>query len=324
MKKVLITGESGNIGRLLVAEFRSYGYEVINDSVNEEFKKFNKISVPLVFNYDYKDEIDFTNYHDMEHIISKNKPDIVIHTAAYVGTDKCESNSENALFSNVVNVYSITEILNRYVPNCLFVNFGTTATMDPKKYTIGNPITEKTERKPMTWYGDTKLMGEMVVKRFMKNWINFLPVFLFGEYPHDTSSVWNKVFVSSLQGKKYDIKLNTSIFKQYEYVENIIPIVRKIIENKKAVNQDIVITGSEYRKFNYFLEIAKDSFQSHFDKKLLYKLSPKEDYLGNHVADNSSMLKYAKISKEDFERTRVDFRSAINMVLESVSDSYEH
>ena len=193
--------------------------------------------------------------------------------------------------------------------------------MDPAQYGIGNGINELTPRSPKTWYGATKMMGELVTKFSFKNWINLLPVFLFSTFPSDTSSIWAKVFVSSLNGIKYDIKLNTDIHKQYEYVTNVTNVIKKIADNKENNGKDIVISGKDQQPFGYFLEEAKKAYLAKFKTELLFKLSPSEDYLKNHVSSKeafNSMLKCAGMTEAEFDAGRKTFTQAIKEVAESV------
>jgi len=323
-KKILITGESGHLGRLLYYALKHSGHCIINDEAHDSVVCFhNKRSLPCVFDYPYDDEIDISNLYEIYSIIEEHKPDIIIHTAAYVGTDKCEEDEFGAYGLNVDAIRHLMSIIKSVAPDCLFVNFSTTATMDPNSYDAVKKISPETPRKPQTWYGETKLMGEVIVKRLSKRWINFLPVFLFGDYPHDTASIWARMFVASLQGKTYEVKLNPEINKQYEYASNVIPLIEKIIMNPKAEGKDIIIAGPEIDCFGAFIYDAEQAFKKQFGALLNYKLKPEDDYLKHHVADYSTMLEYSKVSAKQFVNTRIDFEKAIWLVTESVKNGYK-
>jgi len=315
-KKVFITGEKGHLGYLICLACERLGFEVLNDKFSP-FAKHCKKNIPNVFSYPYPNEIDILDDFFIEGVMKTEKPNIVFHTAAYVGTDKCESSFDGAYKTNVIATYNLARILKKHNKNCLLVNFSTTATCDPMYYGTRNKITEDTIRGPKTWYGMTKWQGEQVIKNEYDKWINFLPVFLFGKYPYDTASIWAKIFVKSNSKKKFDILLDPNIHKQYEYAENMISIIMTIVQNKKSIGKDIVLTGSEIKKFGSFLETAQEEYEKRTKKKMLYKLHPDKDYLKSHVADPSLMYKLSGISESKYNKGRKNFKSAIKEVVES-------
>jgi nucleoside-diphosphate-sugar epimerase len=315
-KRVLITGEHGNLGGLLTKACRKLGAKVVNDNYSK-LARHNKKNIPTVFPANYKNEINISDYTLIDEIIKNSKPEVIIHTAAFVGTDKCDKDRKAAYQVNVEAIESMIDSVNKNSPTCLFVNFSTTATMDPMSYSFSNPINESTKRGPQTWYGETKLMGENAVKKYSKKWINFLPVFLFNEYPTDNSSIWPKLFRSTLSNKTFEILMDPKNYKQYEHSSNVIKPIMKIIQNPESINKDIVVTGTEIKKFSDFLKEASDEFEDMFGKKLKYKVVPDADYLKSHVADNSLMFKLSGISVDKYNKKRISFSKAIKGVIRS-------
>mgnify|MGYP003402190426 FL=1 len=315
-KKVFITGEHGNLGELLTRACRRSGAKIVNDNY-KRLSRHNKGNIPTVFYAKYKNELNINDSAMMQEIINESKPDIILHTAAFVGTDKCDKDRKAAYAVNVDAIENLLDHVNKYCPDCLFVNFSTTATMDPSAYSQANPINEDTKRGPQTWYGETKLMGEQVVKKKAKKFVNFLPVFLFNIFPVDSSSIWPKVFRYSLTNKTFEILMDPKNYKQYEFAENIIKPILKIINNPLSLNKDIVLTGTEIRKFGDFLNEAADVYEDMYGKKLKYKLVPELDYLKSHVADNSLMLKLSGLTNDKYNQKRISFNKAINQVVRS-------
>lgn len=318
MNKILITGDAGNIGKILKENLEG----VID--IDQILKTHTKKDMPVVFNYPYDYELDINNKDNVYKCLKQYKPDTIIHCAAAVGTDKCESDKKIAWESNTSGLYNLIQIANETLKDYTFVNFSTTATMDPDKYDLNNYITKDTPRSPKTWYGKTKMFGEEIVKSFAPRWINFLPVFLFGKYPHDTSSIWAKIFFKSLKKDSFNILLNPEIYKQYEYVENIIPFVKNIITNKEAYNKDIILGGTDRRKFGVFLTIASKIYQDKIGEKLNYNITPSADYLKNHLADSVDMFKYGHISLRYYLDNKVTFECAIRKVLDSVLEGTKY
>ena len=318
-KKIFITGEKGHLGSLIALACKAQGYEIINEKYALA-AMHSKKNIPDVFVFDYPNEINILDGFLMEGIIKVEQPDVIFHTAAYVGTDKCISSYDDAYQTNVIATHALLNSLKKHCKDCLFVNFSTTATCDPMYYNLKQKITEETARGPKTWYGMTKWQSEQVVKENYDKWINFLPVFLFGKYPFDTSSIWAKIFAKSNNGKKFDILLDTSIHKQYEYAGNIVGIIMEIINNKRSIGKDIVLTGSEIRKFGEFLFLAEREYKKQTGKDLIYNLHPEKDYLKNHIADSSLMYELAGVTEKEYNKHRKDFKTAIKSVVKSCID----
>lgn len=318
-KKVFVTGESGHLGSMICSACRDRGYQVVNDKYLSH-AKHSKSKIPDVFSFEYPNEIDILDENLIEKIMQFEDPDIVFHTAAYVGTDKCVSSFHGAYTTNVLATNNLIEIIKENCSNCLFVNFSTTATCDPMYYGYVNRIHENTVRGPKTWYGMTKWQGEQVMKKNYDNWINFLPVFLFGCYPYDTASIWAKIFVKSNNNQKFDILLDCNIYKQYEYAPNMIDIIMSIVENKQSVCKDVVLTGSEINNFGSFLNIAREEYKDIVGKDLQYNIHPERDYLKDHVATPHLMYQLAGITEEQYNKKRIDFRQAIRTVIESCTN----
>lgn len=303
--KILITGLSGNVSSALIKAFPNNELKIDSKDCT-----FSKKEVPLVYNYNYKKELDIRNRKKIDKYM-QYKPDIIIHTAAYVNTNRCEADAEGAFKTNVEGTMNLVESMNKYSPDSLFVNFSTTATMDPNTYSKDNPLNEATKQNPKTWYGQTKILAEHIVKYRCKRWINFFPVFLFGNIPTDTSSMVNITAYNTIHNKNTDILLDPNIYKMWEYVYNFVPVFRNIILNKKSENQDIVIAGNSPKTFGEFLNICENKFEKVFNKKLQYNLKPEGDYLKNHIADNSKMLSLANMTLEQFNENRVKFEDGI-------------
>lgn len=314
--KILITGLSGNLSSALLKAFPDNEFKFDSKDCN-----FSKTKVPFTYDFKYKKELDIRDKNKVDKYM-QYKPDIIIHTAAYVNTNRCDADTEGAFKTNVVGTFNLVDSMCKYSPDSLFVNLSTTATMDPNCYSLQKPLNENTKQNPKTWYGQTKILAEKIVKDRCKRWINLFPVFLFGNIPYDSSSMVNITAYNTLHNKNTDILLDPSIYKMWEYVYNFVPVLRNIILNKKSENQDIVIAGNSPKTFEEFLNICNDKFKNIFDKQLKYNLIPKGDYLKNHIADNSKMLKLANMSLSDFNENRVTFEQGIEYSYKNLKKFY--
>ena len=75
MKKVLITGCNGQLGRSLNYLLKETDVEIINTDV---------------------DNLDICDWDQVYNMVMESKPDTIINCAAHTAVDKCETDKENA------------------------------------------------------------------------------------------------------------------------------------------------------------------------------------------------------------------------------------
>lgn len=87
--------------------------------------------------------------------------DIVMHLAAISGVDDCEENQDLAYEVNVTGTNNIAWFC-RKTGAALIFPFSMAVLGDPESF----PITVDLPRRPMNWYGRTKLLGEKAIETF--------------------------------------------------------------------------------------------------------------------------------------------------------------
>jgi dTDP-4-dehydrorhamnose reductase len=145
MKKILITGGNGLVGKYL----------------NFLFNKKNYNSFPFG-----KQEMDITSKEKIYKVFKEIKPDIAIHLAALTDVDFCEKNPEKAFNINAEGTKNIVEISEYF--NSFIVYLSTDFIFNGKK---GSPYNEKDIPNPVNIYGKSKLKGEEFVKNYKKSLI---------------------------------------------------------------------------------------------------------------------------------------------------------
>ena len=184
--RVLITGEAGFIAQNLAIAFENLGHDVVSiDDAN--VLKLQKTGETCV----HRNTAEVWAYH-----LKNLKVDVVIHNAAVVGTDVVALNPNEATLSNVVGSYNLS--LASKLANVPICYMGTTVIYDTAKYQ-SSQITEKSDIKPMTFYGSQKLAGEHVVTSHARDWLVMRPLFAYGGVG-DMNSLNAKTIYAFLNG----------------------------------------------------------------------------------------------------------------------------
>ena len=141
--KFFITGVSGQLG-----------YDVKRELIN---RGYNDICSPLSSELDITDEIKVKEY------ILNNRPNVILHCAAYTAVDKAEEEEEKEKCYNI-NVKG-TEYLVKYAKeiDAKFIYISTDYVFDGTKdgeYDVNDNVC------PINYYGETKLLGEEIVRNY--------------------------------------------------------------------------------------------------------------------------------------------------------------
>jgi len=156
MTKVLITGSNGLLGQKLMERFRpEAGYEIIATSFSEN-RALN--------NEGYHFELmDITNPVEVDYILNRYEPDVVIHTAALTQVPLCETNRQEAWKTNVEATETIAKACNRLSSHLIVLS--SDFVFDGRK----GPYKESDSPGPVNYYGQTKLETEKIALKISKN-----------------------------------------------------------------------------------------------------------------------------------------------------------
>lgn len=336
MTNVFITGESGTIPKAMQEKsiLKKYDINVLNNSEVDALQ-INHLKRHQSFQV-RKPEIDFT---DRELLFSKDmtrvweQTDVIIHSGAFVGTDFCDANPNEAIRVNVEGTKNIVDICNSF--NIKLIYFSTTAIFDTNAYDKHNLITEQTKIRPQTLYGITKYTGEQIVERLCKTPKTIVrPVFGFGDYPDDLHSALTKYIYMTYKGlvdaghdKTLDILLNPNITKSYTRVENIAHMVYKIITLDEWDNIfNIGEPGNKAVNWNKLSLLTCDAFGKlnikvgHFDKSITFR--PIEDYLHFHNISTQKIETYGILDSHFLSKHHISLEDGIAKTVKSVINNF--
>ena len=115
MKKILVTGGSGFIGSNLVKLLLKKNYFVINiDNLSYSANPYNLKDVIKNPNYRFF-KIDINDKKKVLKILNKFKPLGIFNLAAETHVDRSIDNPESFIFSNILGVYSLLEVIKIYL-----------------------------------------------------------------------------------------------------------------------------------------------------------------------------------------------------------------
>ncbi|MBH50231.1 MAG: NAD(P)-dependent oxidoreductase [Candidatus Marinimicrobia bacterium] len=247
MKKILITGASGQLGRSFINNV--YGkYHILGTARN------------LVDGIPFS-EGDISDRSFITKIIAEFSPDIIVHFASMTNVDKCEMYKSDA---NKVNVKPVEWILNVY--SGYFVYISTDYVFDG----VNGPYLENDQKKPINEYGRTKLKAESLIQSQSMNGLILRTNVLF-DYTVWTGASFVNWLVKSLKNRK-SITVVTDQFNNPIWTTDLANILIELIE--KEVTGLYHTGGDEYISRYEFAKMIAQNFK--LDASLILPISTGE------------------------------------------------
>ena len=153
--KILITGANGMLAKAVRGRFKE-----------------NELILTDV------EELDITDFSQVEKFVEENKPEVIINCAAYTAVDKAETDITLARKINIEGPKNLAIVAKK--SNCKLVHIST-------DYVFGGNLPleefykEDDKKEPNTVYGITKLKGEEAITENMDNYYIFRTAWLYGE-----------------------------------------------------------------------------------------------------------------------------------------------
>ncbi len=174
-KKILITGANGLLGQKLVQLIPGVeGFQLI---ATGRGANRNPISKDQPYAYV---QLDITNPDQVMEVVGREKPDYIIHTAAMTNVDECEEDKEGCWKNNVDAVRYLIEAAENH--QAFFLHLSTDFIFDG----AAGPYNEEAEASPVSYYGESKLAAERIVRNSSTRWAIARTVLVYG-LAHDMS-----------------------------------------------------------------------------------------------------------------------------------------
>ena len=165
-KKIFITGANGLLGQKLILQLVEEGkYELFASGKGE-----SRLSGT---GYHYV-PLEITDKSQVASVIQEINPDIIIHGAAMTNVDQCEQHQEACFDVNVNATRYLVEAAETIQAHFIFVS--TDFIFSGEK----GLLDEQELGAPVNYYGETKLLGENLVKNCRTKWAIARTVLVFG------------------------------------------------------------------------------------------------------------------------------------------------
>jgi len=225
--KILVTGANGMLGSNLL---KLLPYETVGFSSKE---------------------LDITDFRTVISVVDCEKPNIVIHTAAYTNVDDCEINPDKAYKINTIG----TQNLVNYCMNkdILFIYISSTGIYGTKKQ--NEPYNEFDEVNPTTIHHKSKYEAEKIVQNHLFKYLILRTGWLFGgDIKHSKNFVYKRYLEAS---KNSEIYSDNSQIGNPTYIKDLVKQIEILIENKEYGIFNCVNTAHNISRYDYVKKIVE-------------------------------------------------------------------
>ena len=223
-QKILVTGAKGQLGKKII-ELLSSEYElVLTDS----------------------DEMDITDKDKVFEVIGKEKPDFIIHGAAYTRVDDAEEKTDLCRKINAEGSKNVALAAKANNTTMLYIStdfvfdgklgLGTQdsgLSRSPKAQDLKpKPYTEEDETNPESVYAQTKLEGENFVREICPKYYILRTAWLFGELPEGHPGTNFVEAMLKLSKERDSLNVVSDQIGSPTYTEDLVKIIQRIIRSE--------------------------------------------------------------------------------------------
>lgn len=160
MKKILVTGSSGQLGQCL--------------------KQLLLSATDISCHFAAREDLDITNSDEVQRFFSEHNFDYCINTAAYTNVEKAESEQKKAFLINAEGAYSLAKACKKH--NVVLLHISTDYVFDGMAKT---PYQEQDSTNPLNVYGASKLKGEQHIGDTWNKHFIIRTSWLYSQYGHN-------------------------------------------------------------------------------------------------------------------------------------------
>ncbi len=173
--KIFVTGVGGQLGHDVMNELNQRGYEGVGSDLAPSYSGIQDGSAVTGMPYV---SMDITDEGSVETVLMKEKPDVVVHCAAWTAVDMAEDDDkvEKVRLVNAVGTKYIALACKKL--NCKMIYLSTDYVFDGLGEEPWQPDCK--DYKPLNVYGQTKLEGELAVSENLEKYFIVRIAWVFG------------------------------------------------------------------------------------------------------------------------------------------------
>jgi UDP-glucuronate 4-epimerase len=300
-KKILITGAAGFIGyhssKFFLKKNMVLGIDNLNKYYDIKLKKKRLSNLKKIKNFEFV-KIDLLNFKKLNEIVTKFKPEYIIHLAGQAGVRYSLNNPRAFINSNILGTFNILEICKNIKPKHTIIASSSSVYGNNKKIPFIETLNCNT---PLSVYAATKLSCEHLSHTYAHiHKIPLTAVRFFSVYgPYGRPDMTPYKFLELHKEKKpIEIYNYGNMSRDFTYVEDVVQYLSLLLKKpskKKIPFQLINISNSKKVKLIKFLKIIEKIANIKFKKKFKKKnILDVKDTLSNNL-----LLK--KFIKKDYK-----------------------
>jgi nucleoside-diphosphate-sugar epimerase len=242
-KKIIVTGGSGFIGTNII-EFYKDKYEVLNLDIesprNTKHKKYWR-------------EINILDAKSLNNVFLQFQPDFVMHMAARTDLDGKTLEDYDANVKGVKNIIEAT----KNTPSIKKIIFASSRLVCE----IGYEPKDEFDYKPSTIYGESKILGEEIVRNsnlINTDWLMVRPTSLWGPW----FGIPYKNFFDTIERKLYYHPKGMKIYKKFGFVLNCIHILDVLLHNNSLNKKTVYLSDFNELEVKNWADIISNHFHN--------------------------------------------------------------
>ena len=284
--KVLVTGVAGQLGHDVMNELAKRNIEGVGSDIAPEYNGIEDGTSVTTMPYI---SMDITDYDVVDEVISRVRPDGVIHCAAWTAVDAAEdAENQNKVWTiNVDGTKNIANVCRKL--DCKMMYISTDYVFDGQGKMPWKPDCK--DYKPLNVYGKTKLEGELAVSGELEKYFILRIAWVFG--------VNGNNFIKTMLniGKKYDtIRVVNDQIGTPTYTYDLARLLVDMIQTEKYGYYHATNEGGYISWYDFACEIFR---QAGYNTKVL-PVTTAEYGLSKAVRPYNSRLDKTKLIEAGF------------------------
>ena len=267
LKKILIMGACGFVGKYLIDELKDDNYDIIACDINNKNIKYNNVKFH---------EINILNKEDINNIIKEYNPDYVVNLAAISSVALSWSMPRKTFEVNVIGTLNILEAIKEYNNKCKILLIGSSEEYEAKQ----SPLKETDKINSNNPYGISKIAQENLAKLYKEKYglnivctrsFNHIGVGQLDQFV--IPSFCKQVAQIDKTNKPGNIYVgNLSAYRDISDVKDIVKVYRALLENETDELVYNVGSGNSYKieeLLQYIISLSKQPVKIVVDKNKL-------------------------------------------------------